>query len=74
MGVKEGRAVTQTEKPAVLTVTETAKVLGIERNLAYRLVACGQIPALRLGRRWVVPAAALDKLLNDPGVPRKEVE
>ncbi len=47
------------------TVTEAAGVLGISRALAYELVARGELPSIRLGRRIVVPAAALRSLLED---------
>jgi excisionase family DNA binding protein len=48
----------------VFTVSEAADVLGISRTLAYDLVAKGQLPAIRLGRRIVVPAQALGALLS----------
>ena len=48
-----------------LTVDEAAKLLGISRNLAYELVRLGQIPSVRLGRRIVVPRAALERLLEE---------
>jgi excisionase family DNA binding protein len=46
-----------------LTVEEAARLLGISRALAYELVARGEIPSLRLGRRIVIPRHALDVLL-----------
>jgi excisionase family DNA binding protein len=52
-----------TEIKPVLTVTEAAGLLGISRALAYQLVARGEIPAVHLGRRIVVPRQALDALL-----------
>lgn len=48
----------------VLTVTEVAAALGISRAHAYELVARGELPSLRLGRRIVVPHRELDRLLN----------
>jgi excisionase family DNA binding protein len=51
------------ENCLTLTVDEAAKVLGISRALAYELIARGEIPNLRLGRRIVVPRHALDLLL-----------
>lgn len=42
-----------------LSVEEAGQVLGISRGLAYELVARGEIPSIRLGRRVVVPKAAL---------------
>jgi excisionase family DNA binding protein len=51
----------------VLTVTEAAGVLGISRAHAYELVARRELPALRLGRRIVVPRRALERLVNGEG-------
>lgn len=48
----------------VLTVTEAAQALGISRALAYELIARGELPALRLGRRLVVPRRALEALVD----------
>ena len=42
---------------------EAARVLGIGRSLAYELVSRGELPSVRLGRRIVVPLAAVDALL-----------
>ena len=49
-----------------LSVPETAKVLGIGRNLCYDRIKMGEIPAIRIGRRILVPRSALGKLLADP--------
>jgi len=43
----------------VLTVAEAAGRLGISSDLAYDLVARGELPSLRLGRRIVIPRIAL---------------
>jgi excisionase family DNA binding protein len=51
----------------VLTVPEAAVALGISRAHAYELVARQELPALRLGRRVVVPRRALERLLNGEG-------
>ena len=47
------------EGSLVVSVTEAAELLGISRGLAYELARGGQLPSLRLGRRLVVPRAAL---------------
>ena len=47
-----------------LTVPEVARRLGIGKNQAYAAVARGDIPVVKFGRRMVVPAAALDRLLS----------
>jgi excisionase family DNA binding protein len=57
-------AATQTTAaPATVSVEEAAEILGIGRSLAYELARAGRIPALRLGKRLVVPRRALDALL-----------
>ena len=43
----------------VFTVAEAGELLGISRAFAYELVARGELPVIRLGRRIVVPKAAL---------------
>jgi excisionase family DNA binding protein len=50
-----------------LSVAEAGELLGISRGLAYELVRKGKLPSLRLGRRLVVPRAALQAMLNEPG-------
>jgi excisionase family DNA binding protein len=48
----------------VLSVPEAAALLGRSRALAYDLVARKELPSLRLGRRIVVPRAALEGVLS----------
>ena len=48
-----------------ITVQEAAKLLGISKNLCYDAVARGQIPAVRVGRRLLVPRLALQNLLAE---------
>ena len=50
----------------VLTVQEAARVLGLGRGQAYAAVRRGDLPALRVGRRLLIPRAALERLV-DPG-------
>jgi excisionase family DNA binding protein len=45
------------------TVDEVAVVLGIGRNGAYEAIWRHEIPAIRLGRRLLVPKVAIDRLL-----------
>jgi excisionase family DNA binding protein len=49
--------------PLVFSVEQAAARLGISRAFAYQLVARGELPALRLGRRIVVPRHVLDELV-----------
>jgi excisionase family DNA binding protein len=48
----------------VLTVDETAYLLSISRAFAYELVASGELPATRLGRRILIPRVVLEELLG----------
>jgi excisionase family DNA binding protein len=50
--------------PLTLSVPEAAKLLGVSRDLVYDLVAQGELPALRLGRRIVLPRRALEELVE----------
>lgn len=43
----------------LLTVKEAAKLMRIGRDMAYALVAEGQIPSIRLGRHIRIPKASL---------------
>ncbi len=56
-----------TETTLTLSVPETAKLLGISRGHAYELVARNQLPAVRLGRRIVIPRHAIEILLHNGG-------
>jgi excisionase family DNA binding protein len=52
-------------KSLTVTVDEAAELLGISRTLAYELVASGELPHLRLGRRRIViPWKALEALVD----------
>ena len=52
------------------TVMETAKRLGVSGNVAYEGVAAGTIPSIRLGRRILVPRAALEAMLGGATGPK----
>jgi excisionase family DNA binding protein len=53
------------DEALVLTVPEAARLLRIGRDLAYVLAAQGKLPALRLGRRLVVPRDALLRWISE---------
>ena len=54
------------ESPGRLTwtVDEAAVALGISRALAYDAVRRGEIPAIKIGRRILVPRSALNRLVE----------
>jgi excisionase family DNA binding protein len=47
-----------------MNVEEAGEMLGISRRSAYRAAANGELPALRIGRRLLVPTAQLLDLLG----------
>jgi excisionase family DNA binding protein len=46
------------------TVETTGTLLGIGRSSAYKAVAAGEIPHLRIGSRIVVPTSAIKRMLG----------
>lgn len=54
-----------TSERLTISVQETAAMLGISRGLAYQMVHEGKIPAVRFGRRLLVPKHALENLLDE---------
>ena len=55
----------------VFTVQETARLLGLSRTSTYLAVRVGSIPSIKLGRRILVPKAALQELLDRRSVTGK---
>ena len=65
--MKKGVKTKRNRKPikrATYTVPEAGKKLGIGKNSAYEAAHTGQIPTIRVGRRLLVPRAALDRMLG----------
>ncbi|MGB9847404.1 MAG: helix-turn-helix domain-containing protein, partial [Desulfotomaculales bacterium] len=60
----------KTKPRLAYTVEETARLLGLSPATVYRMVYDGRIPFKRTGKgeknRIIIPAAALEKWLNDP--------
>jgi excisionase family DNA binding protein len=47
-----------------LTVEQAAAALGISRNSAYQAVRDGEIPAIRIGKRLLIPRAAFERMFE----------
>jgi excisionase family DNA binding protein len=53
----------------VATVDETAVILRLSRGATYEGIRRKEIPSVRVGRRLLVPVAALERMLTgNPGV------
>ena len=48
-----------------MTVEDAAKMLGVGRSTAYRAAAKGELPAIKIGDRWLVIVAAFEQMLSD---------
>lgn len=60
------------ERPSVLTIEEAAQLMRIGRNSAYEAARRGEIPTVRIGRRLLVPRAALERMLAQAGMVHEE--
>jgi excisionase family DNA binding protein len=63
---RPGRA--RRAKSKMMSVEDLAEELGIGRNQAYALVQMKIVPAIRFGRRWLIPRAAIAKIVNGEAV------
>jgi excisionase family DNA binding protein len=52
------------ETPRTYKIEEAARLLGVGRNQCYEAVKRGDLPSIRLGKRLLIPRAALDRLLD----------
>ena len=59
----ENRLENTNSERRVVTVNEAALMLRISRGSAYEAVRRKELPSLRLGRRLLVPLAALERML-----------
>ena len=51
--------------PTLLSVEQAAESLGISRPLVARMIASGELPSLRIGRRRLIDAADLARWVDD---------
>ena len=60
------------EEKLTLTVNQTSKLLGLSRNSTYQGILAGEIPSLKVGKRILVPIAALTAMLAEAGKPKAD--
>lgn len=63
---REGSIPGYESTPLTYTVEQVADMLRISRSTAYRCIQSGELPCLRLRRRIVIPADAIEAMLNGP--------
>ncbi|PZR47979.1 MAG: excisionase [Stutzerimonas stutzeri] len=57
-------AVIEQDKPLAYSVKEACRISSLGRTLIYQLIASGRLEARKLGRRTLIPASSLHKLLE----------
>jgi len=58
---------TAAERPTLNVWPETGQILGLSKASTYLAVQTGEIPVIRVGRRLLVPTAALRRMLSLDG-------
>lgn len=52
-------------RPVFFTAAETSEILRLDESTLYRHLRKGTFPGLKIGGRYVVPGAVLDRLISD---------
>jgi excisionase family DNA binding protein len=70
--VEKANAIRDAERAPSITrrtysVEEAAVILGLSRASAYNYARSGILPVIRLGKRLIVPAAAIERMLTATG-------
>ncbi|RPF27429.1 MULTISPECIES: helix-turn-helix domain-containing protein [Georgenia] len=51
--------------PRFLTVAEVAELMRVSKMTVYRMVHAGELPAVRMGRSFRVPQAAVENIIAE---------
>ncbi|WP_218712910.1 helix-turn-helix domain-containing protein [Arthrobacter sp. BF1] len=57
-----------------LTVQEVAELMRVSKMTVYRMVHAGELPAVRFGRSYRVPANAVESFLRSAVVDRTKTQ
>lgn len=64
-GVKRPAAVAGDDQRLFLSLAEAGRLFGVGRCRAWEMARSGELPTVRIGRRWYVPRRAVDQLAED---------
>lgn len=53
-----------TKNPMALSIDQAAEMLNLSATFTRQMVYSGVIPAVKIGRRWIIPVKALEQWLN----------
>ncbi len=56
---------TAVSRPSFYTAAETAEILRLDESTLYRHLRNGTFPGLKIGGRYIVPGAVIDRLVDD---------
>jgi excisionase family DNA binding protein len=71
MNVTHLKVPTAQQRPTMNLWPEVGEILGLSKASVYAAAASGEIPTIRVGRRLLVPTAALRRMLAlDVAVPQ----
>ncbi|EPD28610.1 excisionase family DNA binding domain-containing protein [Actinotignum schaalii FB123-CNA-2] len=59
--------------PQFYTVAEVAELTRVSKMTVYRMVHAGDLPAVRVGSSYRVPASAVEALLSGNSAPQQRV-
>ena len=54
----------QQSAPRFMTVTEVADIMRVSKMTVYRLIHSGEMPAIRVGKSFRVPEAAVAQMIQ----------
>ena len=54
----------QDERKVTVTVRETAEFLGLHTNTIYKYIRTGKLPALHMGRKWLIDKQTLYRFVR----------
>ena len=62
----ENRQENNRHRRETVSVAEAGELLGISRSSAFQAAASGELPVIKIGKRLLVPRAALERMLGAP--------
>ena len=54
------------KKKKIYTVMEFASELGIPQSSVRRWLKSGELRGTKMGKKWLIPASEIDRLVNPP--------
>ena len=60
-------------EPIAVSINDTVRMLGIGRTSVYEMIKDGRLDAFKLGRRTLVKAASIRRLVDGAGAPTRRL-